>query len=443
MAAHLAFLAVAPLFLSPTVLFWLSGLGIVWMLMEPSRIGGESLASARRRSIAALVRDPLAWVLLLVLAYATLRLANGGVAMAYDAEANVWALAAPQLPELPGSAAGAGWRELSGLLALAVVVLALRHALGKAARCAFLALASVVAGSVALVLALRLSTGSVDCLRLASCTLSNPSYVGTVFGLYLVAAVAILPDALSRRWYALLFPLLFALCGNAVGLFLFAPPALAAFWAALAVLALVFCVIYAHVTGGPARGLQVLLVTVLCLAGAALLVRGTAPAAVLQAKTCAFEEGRLVPEEYLPRRAVLERLSESMWRTRSWTGVGLGAYPLALKFHAQPEDWESLPASQCAALNGCWTLLAERGLVGAFAIALPLMLLVWTYLKRLVRGVTLAFPGPLALFGLLATAALAAESLVATTAFSPAALVAAALWLTLAAYSFPKEKSNG
>ena len=80
LAAHLALLAVAPLFLSPlvgegtvaTVLLWLSPLAAAWVLLEPSRRADEMLHDARVRVASLIASDPLFWFLLLavVLAYA-------------------------------------------------------------------------------------------------------------------------------------------------------------------------------------------------------------------------------------------------------------------------------------------------------------------------------------------------------------------------------------
>ena len=72
LAAHLALLAVAPLFLFPflpgesvaTVELWLSGFTLVWLLMEPSRRNEEMLHDARMRVAGDIARDPLFWALL-------------------------------------------------------------------------------------------------------------------------------------------------------------------------------------------------------------------------------------------------------------------------------------------------------------------------------------------------------------------------------------------
>ena len=154
LAAHLALLAVAPLFLFPfcgavwtaRVLLWLSFLAFVWTLVEPSRRQGEMLHDARLRVFLSVFRDPLFWFSLFLSLVAFVRWLNGGVAMAYDAENAVWSLHAPALAFLPGSVSGSGYLPFAATLAATVLMQGCRHALGRSARGAFLFIASFLAG---------------------------------------------------------------------------------------------------------------------------------------------------------------------------------------------------------------------------------------------------------------------------------------------------------
>ena len=92
LAAHLALVAVAPLFLFPffgdvvvaKVLLWLALPAACWVLLEPSVRRGEMPHDARRRVFRAIVRDPLFWTFLAVLVVTGLRALNTGVALEYD-----------------------------------------------------------------------------------------------------------------------------------------------------------------------------------------------------------------------------------------------------------------------------------------------------------------------------------------------------------------------
>ena len=116
-AAHLAILAVAPLFLFPfvgdetiaTVLLWLAVPSAVWMVLEPSTRWDEAPHEARFRVVREIVRDPLFWTMLLVLAFAGVRALNSGIGLAYDAESSKWYVSAASLPFFPGSVGGAGY----------------------------------------------------------------------------------------------------------------------------------------------------------------------------------------------------------------------------------------------------------------------------------------------------------------------------------------------
>lgn len=447
-AAHLALVAVAPLFLSPVATLWLAGLAFVWMVMEPSRVGGESLAAARRRSWSALVRDPLTWALLAVAAYAAVRWANGGVEMAYDAEAQQWSLARPTVAVLPGSAEGFGQAEFVGVLALLAVLAGCRTCLGKSARYAFLFSVALLSGVGAVTWAVMLACGAPLDQSLAACPLTKPAFAGPVFGLCLVASVSVLPAVMERRWYALLMLAIVSVGGNALGLFLFSPPFLAAGFAALAILALLYAVVSSYVMTGASAGLKVLVVAGLGLAATVGLALCAVPGDVMANKTAPYKAEKIgleafVPPSFVEARTALDIASETIWRDCPWQGRGLGSFRSALSFAAQPEDWEVFSSEQSAPLNGYWMLLVERGTVGAFAMALPLLLLLWTYFRRLVQSFGAGGPPATAVFGFFGLLAVLAEALVDVTALSPPMLIATALFLSVAAGSFPKEKSNG
>ena len=92
LAAHLALLAVAPLFLFPfcddvwtaRVVIWLSILSFAWTILEPSRRVDETLHDARFRVASSIVLDPLFWFSIVLVVVAGIRWLNGGIGMSYD-----------------------------------------------------------------------------------------------------------------------------------------------------------------------------------------------------------------------------------------------------------------------------------------------------------------------------------------------------------------------
>ena len=530
LAAHLALLAVAPLFLFPfltagaiaTAELWLAGFALVWLLMEPSRRNDEMLHDARARVASEMVRDPLFWALLAAVVFAAVRWANGGVAMACDFNEGAprWFLQPPPCPYLPGGVPGAGYPPFAAALAALVLVEGCGHGLGKSARISFLFTASTLAGAAAFVAVAMCESGSAAALAEAWCDdMTRASFAGTAFGLNLLAGVASLAGVFECRWTRQVLLLVFAVGGNLAGLFFFAPTAVALVWLAAALVALAVAAAYAAVKLGASSAAKclsvlavVLLVPVLAVmsvyilgekadARVASLVRAAqmspepapvvpetpelARAAMYRAATgrlAPFAGGDLFPAAYVARRAVLSDVARRVWLERPWLGSGIGAFPLALRFAAQPEDWRTLdpkadervfvealregfrdrpeggareglvrfPAEWSGIgaaraetpFNGWWRLLAERGIVGSLVLAVVLGFLLFRYARRLAgaRGRSVFVPG--AAVGVLALAALAAEAFMDASFLRPEVLVAAAAFLSVSASSFPPARKK-
>ena len=91
LAAHLALLAVAPLFLFPfvgratvsAVVLWLSLQALIWLLLAPSVLQGERLRHARQRVLTATFHDPLFWALVVIVCVAAVRAINSGIGITF------------------------------------------------------------------------------------------------------------------------------------------------------------------------------------------------------------------------------------------------------------------------------------------------------------------------------------------------------------------------
>ena len=387
LAAHLALLAVAPLFLFPflavdaiaTTELWLSAFALVWVLMEPSRRSDEMLHDARTRVASSIVRDPLFWALLGAVVFAAIRWANGGVAMACDFNngAPVWSLKPPACPFLPGGVSGSGYPLFAAALAALVLVQGCVHALGKSARIAFLFTAATMSGLAALLGVALCETGCAGALAAAWCgEMTRASFVGTVFGLGLLAGVASLIGVFECHWTRQTLLLIFAVGGNLVGLFFFAPTPVALVHLAAAVVALAVALAYAAVRLGVSQAAKCLSVLAIVLLIPVLVVLGVsvfgekadariasvvrtarmsanpepvsaspaelAQAAMYQASTnrlALFSGGDLFPAGYAARRTALSDVAARVWREHPWLGTGVGSFGLAMRFAALPADW--------------------------------------------------------------------------------------------------------
>lgn len=441
LAAHLALVAVAPFFLPLSAVIWLSVLAAVWLVMEPSRFGNELLHNARRRVVRALVLDPLFWVLLALVGVVVLRTLNTGVEMVYDAEAGKWLLSEPALPLLPGSVEGCASPLVACAVALFVILPGFRHCAGRSARGAFALLVSTFSGIGAYVLViggwrspLTASPVSADVSWL-----TDPCFEGVVYGAFLLCAIVSLVAAFEMRWLKAMPLTIIGISGNLLGLFLLAPVTVAAAHVAAALIILLYSFVYLRFRMGQAAEFKFLVFVGIGVTLFVLATQWLAPEAFSEERLSPILAKQFAPEGYLELRETLSGISARIWKSHPWLGCGCGSFPIALQFNASPEDWKVVSPIQKSVLNGYWMILAERGVVGSFLLAVPAVLLVITYVRRLVKGVTLSLPHPMAWTGLLLAVLASLEMLIDTSFLTPGATVALGAVFALSAAAFPKE----
>ena len=192
---------------------------------------------------------------------------------------------------------------------------------------------------------------------------------------------------------------------------------------------------------------------------------------------------------------VLSGIAKSVWKKHPWYGAGIGAFRLHAPFFATKEDlrlfqpkkadWRSLLITQqmknatrrvrergkdaadefdwtalhprhrhpACAYNSFWTFLAERGLLGVSLVVLGLGILLFTYVRRLVKAVlflgaqddadVVAFACPPIVW----TAPFAFVALAALAFYEPILDIAPMLFvlavpLAVSAASFPKKPAQ-
>jgi uncharacterized membrane protein len=438
LAAHLALAAVAPLplmryfdgSLAATSMLWLSGFALVWTLLSPSVFSGERMNDARRRILRSMFSDPLVWVMLLLVLVSGVRALNGGIKMAYDAEAMIWSIAPATFPLLPGTVDGCGYLPFAVSFSVAVLMIACRHALGKAARMAFCFAASTFAGIFAVMELLNAGAGASP---------DTPAY-----GVYLLTGTIALAAAFEFRWNRIMLLFVFSIGANAAGLFAFsAPLAIVAFLAAeLVVVGYVF--FYTHATLRQAAEFKLLVVFGISVAVGVFAALSLIPQEVLNSKVASILEWKLFEENFFEVRGVLSDIAFRSWKVHPWLGSGLASFPLDVRFFATDDDWLILVSERSEALNGYWHLLAERGIVGVAMLALPLIILTVHFLIAMVRGI-MAFrlPHPSAFIGILTLAAIVATAFFDVSFLRPEIMAAAAFALAVSTKSFPKERLDG
>ena len=408
LAAHLAILAVAPLFLFPfctdhvvaTVLLWLSLLTGLWMVLGPSVHGGERLYDARRRVTVALLSDPLSWVLLAVVIFSGFRALNTGIAFRYNAETAVWYVSSAVVPVFPGVVGSSGDLDFAVMVAFFVLVQSCRHSLGRSGRRAFLLMTAAFAGISADVALWALREGHAGAgSLLPSIASSTCSFAGFSYGLYLICGLVSLVAIFENKWNTAVLLVLLGVSGTGAGMFAFAPVYQILAFAVIVLVVLLYAPFYLYWTIRSSSELKFLVVVGMSLALGGLTVVFFLPPGVLGGHLAALKSLIFFPERYWEIRRLLSDVAFGAWSANIWIGTGLGSFPLDFRFAAKPEDWVLLSGQMMTLANGWWLVLVERGIVGFVFLALPFGFLLVSYVRRLVAGFSeRCFPHPMALF---------------------------------------------
>ena len=450
-AAHLALLAVAPLILFPfagesviaTTMLWLSVPAISWVVLAPSIHEGEPLHIARQRVALEMVRDPVLWLGLVLIAFTGFRALNTGVAIAYDAELAKWHVAEAQFPILPASAGSAGYLPFAAAVAAAVLLIGCRHSLGRSARMAFLLVAATLAGFAATIALVATALGNTVTGRLIACPKELCSFVGLAFALHFLGGMVALVAAFERKWHAAMALFVLAVGGTAAGAFAFAPARVLAVFGVAAAVLLVYSFLYSCRVLRSAGEFKALVVLAIALTLGTMLVLSLVPEETLQARADAFVEFCFLPDGFKELRELLSGIALKSWLTHLWIGTGIGSFPLDFRFGAAPEDWALVPRGASELMNGWWMLLAERGIVGAVTLALPYGFLLFTYGRNLVGGIIARrLPHPAVLLLPLVLAAIAVTGTYDCSFLRTDAIVVSVALLAISAKAFPVSKRN-
>ena len=412
LAAHLGIITAAPLVLFPlcsasavgVAMLYLALVGAIWVIMEPSRIGSEMPHQARERVIRTIVRDPLFYLLLALVAFAATRALNQGIGMKYTFELGQWSFRDAPWPFLPGSVKDTAFLPFCVTVAMVPVVMGIRHALGKSARAAFAVTVAVAAGIAGLVFALMVLNRDKVMLDAIRCDYGNPFFAGPAFGLALLLGVSGMFAANEKHWLRAEFLLLPGLVGVAAGLVMFSPVLdVLAFLAALLVLVVAgFALQYKAFEGAGSFRAGIAIITLLVVTGLFVL---TVPEDSAIAQRLADAQAlQPFPEKFMRARETLSGVAFKTFVARPWRGSGLGSFPIDISLAFKDADYAQIFPRQTAALQGWWQLVAERGVIGSVLLALVWGMIGWTYVSRLVgafltensrfgmRAVNLIFP---------------------------------------------------
>ena len=449
LAAHFALLAVAPLFLFPfvgkatisSVVLWLSLQSLIWLVLAPSVLQGERLRDARQRMLTTTVHDPLFWALAVIVCMTAARAINSGITLAYDSETSSWAISSAKFPILPGSVGDEGVFPFVASLAASILLLGCRHALGRSARLSFLLLASSLAGLAAVIMHVSVNVGLPGVRPFVEFADGSFTFIGFVFGLYLLVGIVSLFAVFENGWNAVILLPILAIGGNAAGCFSFAPAYLVlGILAAAAILRVyrMFCTKKGLMLSGKIKIFFVGLAAVIL---GALLVVMFLPEKTLAARLAPFRELVVFSDSFWNVRRVVSAMAFKSWISHLWTGTGLGSFLFDFRFNATAEDWQLLPRGAVNVPNGWWQLLAERGIVGLVSFLLPIGFLAVSYVRRLVDNFRdWSLPHPACLLAPVLLVLLGAAGFVDCSLFRPEVQMICGPVLAISALAFPKKK---
>ena len=343
------------------------------------------LHEARTRVLSAISKDPIFWICLILVVIAFTRCLNGGVAMEYDAEHSEWAIRQASAPFLPGCITGLGYLPFASVVGVTVIIQASRHALGKSARVCFLFAAAFLAAIAAISAALACAFGNEGAIRLAQCSLADPTYAGNAFGLCLMGSMVAIVVSFERKWQRVMPLLLVAVGGSALGLYLFAPDFIVLAYAAGTLVVFLYSLAYAQRRVGGLVIPKCMAFLLISLIPPALFVMGVVPESIKETKFTFLSGGEgvaLFSKEFAQMRDILTGVAYKVWKEHPWNGTGLGSFGMDIRFNLVDADWAALKPGQAGALNGWMQMLAERGILGIVFFMVPVVGLVMAWSMR-------------------------------------------------------------
>jgi hypothetical protein len=459
LASHLGMLVGLPIGLAPFVsskvladtTLWLILLAVIWILFEPSIRMGERLSQARARVRKGIFTDLVFWFLLSCVLIAFFRWMNSGISLAYEPMVNKWVVKSPAVEGIPACVEGYGYLPFVFSVALSIFIIGIRHAVGLKARICCGIVAAFFVGLGGIAAAISVCAGwSESLVKAASlANLTDGPFIGSIFGVWLLLSTAFGAQSESCKWGHARLPFYIAIAGNGAGLIFFAPTVVSEYYLLATIVMALFCLVWLSRTGCHGSVPRALVVYLFGLATPVFLLKASGLPELISLKMTDFDPTMSFSEVYVQVKGVLSNVALKMWDSAMWFGKGLGSYKLNLPFLVEQADWSLISAEPQNAVNGYYTLIAERGIVGCMILVALVGVFLWMYLRRYVIAfvhlrhqddadpmifscMPIAWASPIALIMVLVEVAytsVSANSTFLMTVVAP---------LVLAAASFPK-----
>ena len=265
------------------------------------------------------------------------------------------------------------------------------------------------------------------------------SFAGFVFGLYLIAGLIALVAVFEQNWGKALAPAVLAIGGTVAGTVAFTPPYLSIALVAVSLLTLAYVFAFSCRAFQLAGSFRIVLFSIVALVLGGLFVAVALPGGVWAERLSLLSEYKFFPDQFWKVREGLSAIAFKSWISHLWLGTGVSSFPLDFRIHAQAPDWELLPRGVAAVANSWWLLLAERGVVGLMLFVLPFAFLLFTYIRRLIGGISgWELPPPACIVAPLVLLLFVAAAFVDCSPLRVEVLLVTGSLMAISAASFPR-----
>ena len=394
LATHLALAAALPAALAQFVtehmlgvaMLWTALLAWIWIIFEPSVFAGETVSRARARVLGRMLRDPFAWFLVVATLFAFIRWLNSGIDLFYDAEKTVWQVKDAALSILPASSKQAAFLPFATVLVLSTVIIGVRHALGRNARIWFGVTTGTFSAVGGLAAAICVTFGVESLKEAALFNFGSVWFYGSAYAFILPMAIACGIEAEERGITKSRLLFAFAVAGNSVAAFVFLPIILALSYLSISVVTAMVSLSFCKKRAGAAACARAASMLAFGIVGAVSIVIAPSYKDIMQEKMKGLKIESAFTQELADRNQALKRVSSAMWKDRQWGGIGVGAFELQAPFYIQNDEWSVLPPDPKHSMNGIFTILAERGIIGILFIVSCIGFLISYWVSSLIAS---------------------------------------------------------
>lgn len=372
---------------------WICLLTLEMMFVLPPRMHGQSPRGAVRHLLRRIVRDPVFYFGVALLAFLTIQWLNGPRELEWIAADSEWRFTDPPVPDLPSCVDQDGAKQvLLWFMAVVTAVIAVRTCLDKTAKY-FVLRAFCINGALLAILGMAQMVSSPHKLFWYRpmpvqffATFGYPNHAGAFFVLVSAINIGLVIRALANldeRNHPILYSV--TLIFNIMAAYLSLSRAAMILETCLIVFGLIYGCIYLYSRIGIAGVAKIFAATVaifVCLAFMALSDKGFSK----EFKTITSDN---VSNVYKTDRKMLADAAVKIWQDNPWPGVGGWGFKNHVGLYVPQKDWKILrQAGKANVHNDLLQFLCEHGAIGGgliFAIVVTIVIHLGWNLSRMRR----------------------------------------------------------